>query len=200
MRNKKNKTSSLLSTAHQLWEASGFKFLEYFSSSGLYITTTLQGRAITHCASRCGAVKDTDSHSCGTTTDQFYSTGQFVSCHSAALRHSTDHRLEHWIDLKGCQRIFKNLGSASNYEFCFLQHTTWAITTNSAKEKFYSPTAVPFECLSSVWTHKHKIPLIIYIAKGTVKQIKLCHLNNSELICQLHNLSDEAGILEKGRI
>lgn len=68
------------------------------------------------------------------------------------------------------------------------------------KEKFYSPTAVPFECLSSVWTHKHKIPLIIYIAKGTVKQIKLCHLNNSELICQLHNLSDEAGILEKGRI
>lgn len=37
------------------------------------------------------------------------------------------------------------------------------------KDKFYSPTAVPFECLRSVRTHKHETPLIIYMAKGTVK-------------------------------
>lgn len=55
----------------------------------------LQGRAIIHCASRCGAVTDTDSHSCGTTTDRFYTTGQLVSCPSAALRDGRDHRLEH---------------------------------------------------------------------------------------------------------
>lgn len=139
VRNKKNKTPSLLSTALQVWEASGFKFLEYFSSSGVYITTTVWGRAIIHGASRCGAGKDTDSHSCQSTTDQFHSTGHFVSCPSAALRDSTDHNLEHWIDLKGCQRIFKNLAPASNYECCFLQHTTWATTTNSAKRKVLQP-------------------------------------------------------------
>lgn len=145
MRNKKNKTPSLLSTAYQAWEASGFKFLEYFSSSGLYITTALQGRAITHCTSRCGAVTDTDSHGCGTTTGQFYTTGQLVSCPSAALRDGTDHRLEHWIDLKGCHALSKNLGPASNYEYCFLQHTTWATTINSAKRKVLQPYS------SSIW-------------------------------------------------
>lgn len=55
--NKKTETHILLSAGYHMWEASGFKFLEYFWSSGLYITPTLWGRAVIHGASKCRAVK-----------------------------------------------------------------------------------------------------------------------------------------------